>query len=163
MAAAAGALSALCIDLPRTAGVRQQAPLVDSAAVPAGNGIARNPDPRFRILESQRRAALQSEPGALGLSDDLLRLGSGRSAKQLPAGYDSDSAAATQVDYARHHPCHNAVHALLCAAVPVRSDAFAHHEGVGTVAGPASPTFGYAIFRYRLMDVDLIFKRGMAY
>ena len=24
-------------------------------------------------------------------------------------------------------------------------------------------TFGYAIFRYRLMDVDLIFKRGMAY
>ena len=23
-------------------------------------------------------------------------------------------------------------------------------------------TFGYAIFRYRLMDVDLIFKRGMA-
>jgi len=24
-------------------------------------------------------------------------------------------------------------------------------------------TFGYAIFRYRLMDVDIIFKRGMAY
>src|SRR5207245_10681004 len=24
-------------------------------------------------------------------------------------------------------------------------------------------TFGYAIFRYRLMDVDLIFKRGMVY
>ena len=24
-------------------------------------------------------------------------------------------------------------------------------------------TFGYAIVRYRLMDVDLIFKRGMAY
>ena len=24
-------------------------------------------------------------------------------------------------------------------------------------------TFGYAIFRYRLMDVDLIFKRGMTY
>jgi len=24
-------------------------------------------------------------------------------------------------------------------------------------------TFGYAIFRYRLMDVDMIFKRGMAY
>src|ERR1051326_6750037 len=24
-------------------------------------------------------------------------------------------------------------------------------------------TFGYAVFRYRLMDVDLIFKRGMAY
>ena len=24
-------------------------------------------------------------------------------------------------------------------------------------------TFGYAIFRYRLMDVDLIFKRGVAY
>src|SRR5581483_2044019 len=24
-------------------------------------------------------------------------------------------------------------------------------------------TFGYAIFRYKLMDVDLIFKRGMAY
>ncbi len=24
-------------------------------------------------------------------------------------------------------------------------------------------TFGYAIFRYRLMDVDVIFKRGMAY
>src|SRR6202030_368923 len=24
-------------------------------------------------------------------------------------------------------------------------------------------TFGYVIFRYRLMDVDLIFKRGMAY
>ena len=24
-------------------------------------------------------------------------------------------------------------------------------------------TFGYAIFRYRLMDVDLIFKRGVVY
>ena len=24
-------------------------------------------------------------------------------------------------------------------------------------------TVGYAIFRYRLMDVDIIFKRGMAY
>src|SRR5438045_6902772 len=24
-------------------------------------------------------------------------------------------------------------------------------------------TFGYAIFRYRLMDVDMIFQRGMAY
>lgn len=44
----------------------------------------------------------------------------------------------------------------------------------GSVPGPAMKvsvlsliflplTFGYAIFRYRLMDVDLIFKRGMAY
>src|SRR3984893_4045821 len=29
--------------------------------------------------------------------------------------------------------------------------------------GPLPLTFGYAIFRYRLMDVDLIFKRGMVY
>jgi len=45
---------------------------------------------------------------------------------------------------------------------------------MGTLATPAMKisvlslgilplTFGYAIFRYRLMDVDLIFKRGMAY
>src|SRR5207244_4833894 len=29
--------------------------------------------------------------------------------------------------------------------------------------GLLPPTFGYAIFRYRLMDVDLFFKRGMVY
>jgi len=73
------------------------------------------------------------------------------------------SAAAAQVDYARHYSCHNTVYVVLCSAVSVRSDAFAHDEGVGTVAGLLPLTFGYAIFRYRLMDVDLIFKRGMAY
>src|SRR5258708_24807150 len=60
---------------------------------------------------------------------------------QLPPGHHSDSAAATQVDYARHHPRHNAVHALLRSAVSVRSDAFTHHEGVGAVARIAAADF----------------------
>ena len=58
---------------------------------------------------------------------------------QLPSGHDSDPAAAAQVDYARHHPGHHALHALLCSAVSRRSDAFDHHEGVGAVAGIAAP------------------------
>ena len=100
---------------------------------------------------------------ALDLPDGLLRFGRSRFVAQLPAGCDSDSAAAIEMDHARHGAGDYAIHRFLCAAVFVRSDAFSGHEGHGAVAGLLPLTFGYAIVRYRLMDVDLIFKRGMAY
>lgn len=40
---------------------------------------------------------------------------------------------------------------------------FSPIRGSGITLGILPLTFGYAIFRYKLMDVDLIFKRGMAY
>ena len=46
----------------------------------------------------------------------------------------------------------------LCGALP---DAAVKLSVLSLVLLPL--TFGYAIFRYRLMDVDLIFKRGVAY
>ena len=51
---------------------------------------------------------------------------------------DSDPAPATEMDHARHHPGHHAVHGFLRSAVFVWSDAFDHHEGVGAVAGIAA-------------------------
>src|ERR1022692_701690 len=138
MAPAAGAVSALRIDLPRTAGVRYQASLVDSDALRAGSGTAWNPVAGVRVLEGERLAALRSEPGALGVSDDLLRAGSGCSLEQLPAGHQSDSAAATEMDNPRHHPRNHSIHALLCSALSVRSDAFAQHEGFRALTGTAA-------------------------
>ena len=72
-------------------------------------------------------------------------------------------APADEVGHARHHARGGTVHSLLRHPVSARR--------VPTLAMRVSVlslvflplTFGYAIFRYRLMDVDLIFKRGMAY
>ena len=55
------------------------------------------------------------------------------------------------------------LHPVLCDPVPEwrPADALMKLSVLSLVFLPL--TFGYAIFRYRLMDVDLIFKRGMAY
>ena len=53
---------------------------------------------------------------------------------------------------------------LLRHSIHARLRAHAHAMKLSVLSlGMLPLTFGYAIFRYRLMDVDLIFKRGMAY
>ena len=76
---------------------------------------------------------------------------------------DSDSAATDEMDHARHDPGNRAIHAVLRDSLSGGCDDHARDEDFRAVAGCCRLTFGYAIFRYRLMDVDLIFKRGMVY
>jgi len=45
----------------------------------------------------------------------------------------------------------------------VGSDAFAHHEGVGSIARIVAANFWLRHLPIPVMDVDLIFKPGMAY
>ena len=94
----------------------------------------------------------------------LFRRRDGHPVAQLSPRRVGDSAPADEVGDARHHSCRSrrsrsSTSSRTCsAAVP----------GLGMKVSVLSLvflplTFGYAIFRYRLMDVDLIFKRGMAY
>jgi two-component system, NtrC family, sensor kinase len=74
------------LTFPGTSGVCGKASLVGSAALLAGYGAAGRTDSGDSVPQSQQFPALQSEPGALGVSDDLLFLGSGGAVEQLPAG-----------------------------------------------------------------------------
>ena len=74
------------------------------------------------------------------------------------------AAAATEVGDAGHSAGSAAVHPVLCGAVSVRpepAELLTNLAGLSLVFLPL--TFSWAIVRYRLMDTDLIFKRGVAY
>ena len=83
---------------------------------------------------------------------------------QLSPRRDAHPAPAVEVGDARNDSGDRAVHAVLrrfpylLGALPTPA------MKVSVLSLGLLPlTFGYAIFRYRLMDVDLIFKRGMVY
>ena len=72
-------------------------------------------------------------------------------------------ASADEMGHPWHHSRDRSLHALLRGAVPDGRTA-RHGDEVSVLSLVLLPlTFGYAIFRYRLMDVDLIFKRGVVY
>ena len=107
---------------------------------------------------------MEPQPHSLGLPDHLLCFGGNGFVEQLPPGANADSAATVEVDLARHGARNHSVYHLLRAAVFVRRHAYSLAMKVSVLSLGLLPlTFGYAIVRYRLMDVDLIFKRGMAY
>ena len=58
---------------------------------------------------------------------------------------------------------HRSLHPVLRRAVSDGITAGRSHEVSALSLALLPLTFGYAIFRYRLMDVDLIFKRGVVY
>ena len=160
---AAGAVPALCADLPREAPFCPQARIGASSDLSAGAGVAGDPNRRHALPASQRAAGLESGPAADRIFRAVL-CGRRRGALvQLPARQFADSAPAAEVGDPRHHPRHHAVHDVLCDPLPDWRTADGGNEDLGAVVALLPLTFGYAIFRYRLMDVDLIFKRGMVY
>src|SRR5450631_40206 len=127
MAAATRSVLAFRPDLPGAARLCQQVSLVDSAVLPAGSGAAGRSDSGAAVPPGKRPLVVEPESRALGLPDDLLRLGRRGFVEQLPAGNHADSAPTTKVDYARHRAGHHALHAVLRTAVSVWSDAFPRH------------------------------------
>ena len=95
----------------------------------------------------------------------LLRAGGPPVPAQLPPRRHAAAAPAVEVAHARHAAGGAAVHA---AFTPFRScfdlsppQLLTKLAGLSLVFLPL--TFSWAIVRYRLMDTDLIFKRGVAY
>ncbi len=116
------------------------------------------------LAAAERAAALEPRPAADGLPGRILRDGDVCPVAQLPACGLGHPAAADEVGDPRHHSRGRAVHDFLRHSLPVAAACRRWAMKVSVLSLVFLPlTFGYAIFRYRLMDVDLIFKRGMAY
>ena len=70
----------------------------------------------LQFFRASASLLFESEPRPLGLPDGFFHHCRRGSVEQLPAGCDSDSAAATEVDYARHDARDHALH--LCYVLP---------------------------------------------
>ncbi len=90
------------------------------------------------LPESQRAAELEPGPAGDGLPGAVLRGGGGSVVVLLSPGQHADSAAAAEVDHARHHSGDRALHAVLCDSLSHGSDGEQRHEGFGALAGPAA-------------------------
>ena len=100
----------------------------------------------------------------VALHGALLRGGGGGLRLALSAGAPTAGAAATQVADPGNAAGSGPVYAAVRHALSVRPHrAGADEVGCPAVAGLLPLTFSWAIVRYRLMDVDLIFKRGVTY
>ena len=116
------------------------------------------------VLESQRFAAVQSESRALGLPNALFRHGSGVLVEQLP-DRPRTPILRQQLKWITRGTILAITPFTLFYVLPYLFGVMPSLNMKVSVLslGLLPLTFGYAIFRYRLMDVDLIFKRGMAY
>ena len=118
----------------------------------------------LEYLKASASLLFESEPRALGLSDGLLRLGGGGSVEQLSA-QATTPILRQQLKWITRGTILAITPFTLFYVLPYLFGVMPSLTMKVSVLslGLLPLTFGYAIFRYRLMDVDLIFKRGMAY
>ncbi len=118
-----------------------------------------------RSLVRQRASAAPPRQDRLRLHGRLLRVGSRHLLRARPPHRVPAAAPAAQVAYARHAGRGHSLHLLLRRSFPPRhasSRRCCQNSSASPWSSCPSPS-RWAIVRYRLMDVDLIFKRGVTY
>jgi two-component system NtrC family sensor kinase len=120
---------------------------------------------RIPLLAGHLRPQAAPRPGGHRLRRRLFRPGRHPLPAQLRPRQYSAAAPAAQVAHPRNHAGGAALHAALRRSLPHRIPGsrvlLQKVAGLSLVVLPL--TFSWAIVRYRLMDTDLIFKRGVAY